>query len=72
MIAGKAIPKAERQRAPNKEMNKPSLGIDIASTTENLFHIMNKKMLEGFIKMVSIQMYFVLSKNFFSNFIKIV
>lgn len=35
MIAGNAIPKAERHRAPNKEMNNPSLGIDIARTTEN-------------------------------------
>lgn len=33
MMAGKAIPSAERQSAPNKEMNNPSLGIATANKT---------------------------------------
>lgn len=35
IIAGKAMPSAERQRAPNKEMNKPNLGIATANKTAN-------------------------------------
>lgn len=33
MIAGKAIPRAERQNEPTSEMNRPSRGTVIASTT---------------------------------------
>lgn len=32
--AGKAIPNADKQRAPNKDMNNPSLGIATAKATE--------------------------------------
>lgn len=34
IIAGNAIPNAERQNAPNNEINKPRSGIVTASTTE--------------------------------------
>lgn len=33
MIAGKAIPSAERHSAPKSDMNKPSRGIAMASIT---------------------------------------
>lgn len=34
MIAGKAIPKADRQKAPTNEINRPRSGMVIAKTTE--------------------------------------
>lgn len=33
IIAGNAIPNADKQRAPKREMNSPSLGIAIANIT---------------------------------------
>lgn len=33
IVAGNAKPKADRQKAPNNDMNKPSNGIDTAKTT---------------------------------------
>ena len=35
IIAGKAMPRADRQSAPKREINRPSLGIAIARMTEN-------------------------------------
>jgi hypothetical protein len=35
IIPGKAIPKADRHRAPKREINKPSRGTAIAKTTVN-------------------------------------
>jgi len=34
IIAGKAMPRTDRQSAPKREINKPSLGTDIAKITE--------------------------------------
>lgn len=34
MMAGKMRPNADRQSAPNKEMNRPNCGTDTANTTE--------------------------------------
>lgn len=46
MIAGNAIPKADKQKDPNREIKRPNMGIVSARTTKKKVFLSNPKFFE--------------------------